>query len=690
MNRDLLLEIGVEEMPAAFMDPALQDLKEIARQKLEEKRISFAAIHSYGTPRRIVLHIDELADKQQDAHLKTRGPRKSAAFVQQGQPTKAALGFARSQGMDVADLIIEEQNGSDYLFAVKREEGQKTIDLLPEILLSMIQALSFPKSMRWAYYQQRFARPIRWILALYGEQVVDMEVANVHSQPFTYGHRFLSPQAKKVDNIPNYYHILKEAYVILDPQERKDRVWQQVQEIARQLGGRAIKNHKLLEEINYLIEYPTAFYGKFSPSYLELPPEVLTTSMIEHQRYIPVFDQEEKLMPGFIGVRNGTDYCLDVVRAGNERVLKARLEDALFFWEEDTKQPLESFVPDLEEVLFHERLGSLADKVHRLQALMEVLVDVFGLSNFEEARRAAYLCKADLVSSMVYEFPELQGVMGQYYAHKSGESEEVATAIFEHYLPRFAGDDLPTTETGILLSLAEKIDNLTGCFCIGIRPTGSQDPYALRRQALGMVNIILENDFKVDLQPLFEAAYRNFSLIDPDLSMEETTAELLDFIKQRLRGVMLERGFSYDVVEAVLGLPQADLADLLHRATVLQKAKKQPYMESFMIVFNRCNNLSKKWAASSVDENVLVDETEKLLYKTWKNMEDELYRKIKAGQYEAALQQIASLRPQLDRFFDTVMVMVEDEQLKASRLGLLKSITLVCLSIADFSKLVNI
>lgn len=688
MNRDLLLEIGVEEMPSVFMSKVLQDLKELAQRKLEEKRLAFDHIQTMGTPRRMVLHVKALAEMQADALIENRGPKKSAAFDKEGKATKAAMGFARGQGLEVGDLVIREQNGIEYLFAVKTEQGLKTSEILPNLLLEIIHSLSFPKSMRWGSYQTRFARPIRWILALYGNDTVDFALENVAAASYTYGHRFLSPEGKKVSSIENYFQILKDSYVILDQEERKKLIWQQVQEAAREAGGEAMVNEELLEEVSFLVEYPTAFYGQFSPSYLEVPPEVLTTSMIENQRYFPVFDKEGKLMPGFIGVRNGTDYSIDLVRAGNERVLKARLEDALFFWKEDTKKPLEDFVAGLENVVFQERLGTVMDKVKRLQTLGTFIVKEYKISEESQAKRAAYLCKADLLSSMVFEFTELQGIMGRYYARKSGEKAEVAEAVFEHYLPRFAGDSLPQTETGLVLSLAEKTDNLVGSFCIGIRPTGSQDPYALRRQALGIVNIVLEKELKLDLRVLLQASYDTFASINPDLSMEQTAEELVDFIKQRLRGVMLERGFSYDVVDAVLVMPGADLTDLVKRAGVLQEAKSQAYMEDFMVVFNRSNNLSKKWDQTTVDEKYLEDETEIKLCHSWKHMESNLRLLVENGQYQEAMQGLAKLRPELDDFFEAVMVMVDDENLRAARLSLLKSIAEFCFKIADFSKLV--
>jgi glycyl-tRNA synthetase beta chain len=411
--------------------------------------------------------------------------------------------------------------------------------------------------------------------------------------------------------------------------------------------------------------------------------------MIEHQRYFPVFDQGGQLLPYFIGVRNGTDYSLDVVRAGNERVIKARLEDALFFWNEDKKKGLAAMVPGLQNVMFHERLGSVLEKVERLRGLAAFISQEYRLGNAAQVDRAAYLCKADLLSSMVYEFPELQGIMGRYYALTGGEEAPVAEAIFEHYLPRSAGDKLPATENGVVLSLAEKIYNLTAFFAIGIKPSGSQDPYALRRQALGVVNIIIGLGLKIDLPLVISQAYRSLAAVNPERSEAETVTELIEFILQRLRGVMLERGISYDLVDAVLALDDVNINQLILRAEAVRDFKNHSLWEGFMVVFNRSFNLSKKWDSSQVNHNVLTDPSEKELYELYLELKPQIENAISEIRYIGGLELLAGLRPSIDRFFDAVMVMAEDEELKAARLGILKAVANLCCSIADFSKIVS-
>ncbi|MGI5921073.1 MAG: glycine--tRNA ligase subunit beta [Syntrophomonadaceae bacterium] len=688
MAQELLLEIGVEEIPSAYMPKTIEQLKNITAQKFKDVRLQYGNLNVWGTPRRLVLLVQKLEEKQPDAIVENRGPKKDIAVDKDGNPTKAGLGFARSQGVEFSDLQIRDVAGVDYIFAVKRETGSATETILPGLLTNIIESIGFPKSMRWGYHHTRFARPIRWLLALYGTQPIQISIENVISSNVTYGHRFLSSGPVKVNTIADYFQALKDNYVILDQDERREMIRQQVIKAAAAAGGVPADNPELLEEVTFLLEYPTAFYGEFSPSYLDVPPEVLTTTMINNQRYFPVFNDQKQLLPGFIGVRNGTDYRMDLVKAGNERVLKARLEDALFFWKEDNRKPLDDFVDGLKEVLFHEKLGSVYDKVMRLKNLAVFIGEQNRLSDPKTVSRAAYLCKADLLSSMVYEFTELQGTMGRYYAKNSGETEEVSEAIFEHYLPRFAGDILPSTPAGIVLSLAEKIDNLVGCFCIGIKPTGSQDPYALRRQALGVVNIILDKGLQLDLETIADHAYSGFLAIKPDFGRKDTVREVMEFIRQRLRGILLEKGIAYDVIDAVYSLAESDVRDLATRARVIQNCKEKEWFGDFMVAFNRTNNLSKKWPHDDVNEAILADESEKQLLSEYLKIKNQVNEALARQDYVSALEILAGLRPFIDRFFESVMIMVDDQELKAARLGLLKSITNLCNRVADFSKIV--
>lgn len=690
MKRDLLLEIGVEEIPSAYMAQALEKLLGLAERRLEESRLTHGEIKTMGTPRRLVLLIRDLAETQNDAVAQNRGPRKSAAFDQSGNPTKAGLGFARSQGLNIDELSTLEADGVEYVAVVRREVGQAAIEIMPQLLADIILSIPFPRSMRWGYHQTRFARPIRWLLCLLDEDVVPVTIENINSDRFTYGHRFLSQGALEVKDVKDYFSKLEANYVILDQERRAQMIWQQVELVAQAAGGSSMANAKLLEEVNFLVEYPTAFFGGFSSAYLDVPPEVLTTSMIEHQRYFPVFDNEGKLLPGFIGVRNGTDFDLETVVAGNQRVLKARLEDALFFWREDTKKPVEDFVPGLKNVMFHERLGSILDKVSRLQALAVFCGAEANLSRADYLQRAAYLCKADLLSSMVYEFPELQGVMGRYYALLSEEETEVADAILEHYLPRFAGDRIPASETGLAVSLAEKIDNLTAFFALNIKPTGSQDPYALRRQAIGLVNIIIEAGLRLDLARLIEQAYQGLVNFKLEQSCEQTTRELLGFIMQRMRGFLLEKGYSYDVIDTVLAVPNADLNDIWMRVNAVQASKGEAFFNDLLVVFNRAHNLSRKANKEILaDYQRLIDDSEIALHQELHRVSGEFAAALRQGQYLSALRLVSGLRPAVDRFFEAVMVMVDDNKLRQARLGLLGEIASMCQQVGDFTKIVQ-
>ncbi|MDD3852036.1 MAG: glycine--tRNA ligase subunit beta [Syntrophomonadaceae bacterium] len=685
---DLLLEIGVEELPSASLPETINELQQLTQLRLDNYRLHYESIKVMSTPRRLTIYIRDLAEQQADAHIENRGPKKEIAFDKEGNPSKAGLGFARGQGIDFEQLEIRQVGDVEYVFACKIEIGNATTDILTELLQGIITSVPFPKSMRWGDFSLRFARPIRWLLALYGSSLITLQIENISSDRYTYGHRFLSRGKLEVRDSQQYFQQLQEHYVILDQDQRRDLIWQQVQKVAVDMNATAMHNPDLLEEITYLVEYPTAFYGSFSPSYLQVPSEVLTTSMIEHQRYFPLYDKENKLMPGFVGVRNGSDYSLEVVRAGNERVLRARLEDALFFWNEDTRQPIEVMTRNLKDVLFQERLGNLQEKVERLAVIARYIGQQLSLGDPDLINRSAALCKADLLSNMVYEFPELQGIMGRYYAQHSGEPAEVCEAIFEHYLPRFSGDNLPTTATGTVLSLAEKVHNLTGCFAIGFKPSGSQDPYALRRQALGMVNIILSQQLELDLKDIFAAAYDCFEMVIPDIDKTTAVNELNDFVLQRLRGILMEH-YSYDVVDAVLANPSGNLADLQRRAWAVNQLKQSSYYEDFMVVYNRANNLSRKWEAHSYSAEVLIDDSEKYLYQQIKEVRPRIEQAVEQHNYILAIQQLADLRPALDAFFEAVMVMVDDETLKAARMGMLKQITAYCHFIAQFNKLVQ-
>ncbi|NLF46369.1 MAG: glycine--tRNA ligase subunit beta [Syntrophomonadaceae bacterium] len=688
MAKDLLLEIGVEEIPSAYMTEALANLKENAVLKLSQARLNYQSINCFGTARRLALIVNGLDEGQSDAVIENRGPKKSVAFDAEGNASKAGLGFARGQGVEFKELEIREHAGLEYMYAVKKEKGAPTEEVLPEILKEIIQSLSFPRSMRWGIYQFRFARPIRWLTVVYEDQLVELKIENVVSGMYTMGHRFLSSGRLEIKNLADYREKLQENYVVLNQLERKDMISRQIKAVAATGGGEAMENDALLNEVTYLVEYPTAFHGHFDPDYLEVPPEVLTTSMIEHQRYFPIFNKEGKLLPGFIGISNGTADNIDTVRAGNERVLKARLEDALFFWREDLKKDWDQIAGQLDAVLFHERLGTVGEKVIRLQKNAVSIAGQIGGIDIAAVERAAFLCKTDLLSSMVYEFPELQGIMGRYYALEAGETPAVSDAIYEHYLPRFAGDELPTSLVGIALSLAEKIDHLTGFFALDIKPSGSQDPYALRRQAMGIATIMLDKQPDIDLEKTIGDAYDNLTGVELVHSRDEVIGEVLDFIRQRLRGILTERGYSYDVIDAVFALQGIDIADIEMRVKAVTEFKNLPGAEDFMVVYNRAHNLSKSWESDEINKDLLQEDTEIELLQAVEKVSPLVKDSIKQFDYTEALMQIIDLRPHVDAFFDQVMVMSPDPEIKALRLGLLKKIADLCKLIADFSKIV--
>ena len=681
MSKDLLLEIGTEEVPAHVMPHLLADLKRLAGDVFAERRLAYESLRTIGTPRRTALLVTGLAERQEDISTETRGPSVAIAFDAGGKPTKAGTGFARGQGVDPAALI--QRDG--YVYASVHERGAETAQLLTELLPELIRAIPLPNSMRWGDLDFRFIRPIRWIVALYGTEVVPFTLANVTSGNTSRGHRTLSPQDFVISSPADYETACEKAYIIVDPVRRRSMITEQINEVAKAAGGTAEITPDLLEEVLYLVEYPTALSGAFEEKYLALPAETVITPMRDHQRYFPVKAADGSLLPVFITVRNGGREHLDVVAHGNERVLRARLADAQFFFDEDRKKSLAEHREKLKTVVFQQGLGSMYEKTERLMELVTAIVEELAPDEaaYEamepDARRAAELSKADLVTGMVTEFTELQGIMGREYALLDGEKPEVTRAIDEQYMPRFAGDELPQSDLGFALSVADKIDNIVGTFSRGKIPTGSQDPFALRRQALGLVLMLIDHKSGLLLSDLVEEAS---DLYDLDVSLcQKMQVYVADFIRLRLKNVLTERGVRYDVQEAVL--TDVDfVADVPVRAAYIERLLASDGADALVQSFVRVGNIARMTETGVVDPTLFVAQEEGALHAA--------YERAVAARAEGAdtLPAEQALAAAIDAFFDAVMVMDKDERIKKNRLTLLKAIDNYLLYTADYSKIV--
>ncbi|WP_408954853.1 glycine--tRNA ligase subunit beta [Natroniella sp. ANB-PHB2] len=691
MSKDLLLEVGTEEIPAGFMEGVFEQLERLARNLFIGNRVEIGKVKATGTPRRLALYIEDVAEQQSDLKKEVRGPAKSVAFDEAGNPTKAGSGFARGQGITPEKLEIRDTDNGEYVFAVTVEEGKATTELLSELLVKIIKELNFPKSMRWANQELRFARPIKWLLALYGTEKINLSLAEVESDNWTLGHRFLSEGQVKIDKAATYFDKLKEEYVIVDHLQRREIIVEQIKEIGEKYDVEVVIEEELLQEVNFLVEYPTALCGKFEEEFLQLPEEVLVTSMREHQRYFPVKDEAGKLKNMFVTVRNGTDEYIDTVRAGNEKVLRARLSDGIFFYQEDQKGNLEEKVEKLKDIIFQKELGTLYEKVERLITLAEGFGQLLELSNaeIEQAKRAAKLAKADLVTEVVNEFPKLQGTMGKEYALLDGEDKEVAQTIFEHYLPRHATDQLPGLEISRVISIADKIDNIVGCFSVGIIPTGSQDPYALRRQAQGIVKIIVDAGLDLKLDQLINTA---LDILAEQGKLEASAAkvkeQVLDFFKLRLQNLLEEAEVRYDVSDAILEINYYDVNDTLMRADALMDFRAEEGFEELITAFNRASNLAAKAEKDQVDPGLFQEEATEQLYSAYQEVREEIEQLTAKKYYLQALQEVAKLKKPIDNFFNSVMVMTDDQQIKNNRLGLLKVVSQLLSRIADLTKIV--
>ncbi|OCL25205.1 glycine--tRNA ligase subunit beta [Orenia metallireducens] len=687
MSKDLLLELGTEEIPAGFMDYTFKQLTDLSKEIFSNNRIEIGEVKATGTPRRIVLLIEDVAEKQSDLEKEVRGPAVRIAFDEDGNPSKAGAGFARGQGITPEELEVRDE----YVYACTREIGQDTKNLLAELLTEIINRLNFPKSMRWASEDMRFARPIKWILSLYGQETVEFSIAGVKASNWSKGHRFLSEGKVEINGPADYFTKLEEEFVIVDHNRRRNMIVEQIEAIAKEKDVVVKIDEDLLTEVNFLVEYPTALCGSFSEDFLELPSEVLITSMREHQRYFPVEDKEGNLQNLFVTVRNGNEEYIDVVRAGNEKVLQARLSDAIFFYEEDQEETLASKIDKLKNVIFQEDLGTIYEKVERITSLAGEFATKLGLTadKVEQAKRAAKLSKADLVTGMVDEFSKLQGIMGSYYALNDGEEQEVASAIFEHYLPRYAEDILPSTEAGIIVSIADKIDSIVGFFSVGIIPTGSQDPYALRRQAQGIVKIIVDAGLELDLDYLIDQSLN--TLKDQDKLQRdavEVKAEVLEFFKLRLENILEDAEVRYDVSDAILANNFTNINDTLIRATALMEYREDEGFEELITAFNRVANLASKSNNTEVNPELFEDKSERELYSAYQEAKEQIDSLVANRAYVEALTEIAKLKELIDNFFDSVMVMAKDEKVKENRLGLLNSISNLLAKIADLTKIV--
>ncbi|WP_303930543.1 glycine--tRNA ligase subunit beta [Veillonella dispar] len=682
MAKDLLFEIGAEEIPAGFMPNILGQLKQLAETKLNDAHLPFESIATYGTPRRLALIVKGLADTSAEISERHKGPSASIAYDADGKATKAAIGFARGKGLDVADLVVED----GYIYAETKTAGVPAKDIVTDMLPQLITGLNFPKSMHWGNLDAKFVRPVRWLVALLDEEVIPVEFATVKSGNVTRGHRFLGADEITIKNAASYVDTLKENFVMVDQNARRELISKQLHDIAASKNASIVWDDDLLEEINYLVEWPSALCGGFEESYLALPDAAIITPMKDHQRYFPLVDQEGKLLPMFLTVRNGSDHSIEVVQAGNERVLRARLDDAKFFFNEDRKKPLIDRQDGLTKIVFQEGLGNLADKTERLLKLGRVFGEECGLH--EDAavvlERATELAKTDLTTGMVTEFTELQGVMGKEYALLDGESEEVAEAIFEQYLPRFAGDVLPQTEAGKVLSIIDKVDNIVATFSRGLIPTGSQDPYALRRQTIGILNILLGSEWNISLRPIFKASMELLNV--PTEKQDELLSQVEEFFTLRLKNIFLDREVPHHVIDLLLSNNELSVADAEGLVNALLANRIDENVE-LVQAYTRMYNLVKDVEYTGVNTDLLKEDAEKALFEAASKASEASLAAWEANDYAAVVAVPATLVPAINKFFEDVMVMDKDEAIKANRLQLVRLAYSVMAIIGDISAL---
>lgn len=686
MTQELLLEIGTEEIPAGYIKPALSHLQQKLTKHLESCSLPFDAITTFATPRRLTVMVTGLPQQQEDQSKEVMGPPKQAGFDKDNQPTKAAIGFAKSRGAEVADIQIVKTDKGDYLMVVQETKGEETASLLRQFIPELILSIPFPKSMRWANQSITFARPLQWILALFDGTTLAIDIEGIKATNTTRGHRFHSPQTVAVTSISHYLQCMEELHVVVDQNKRKELIRSQVLAAGASSGGQVVLDEELLDTITNLVEFPQALCGKFDEKFLALPKEVLTTSMKSHQKYFTVADDKGNLLPYFVAVNNTRVKDENLSREGHQRVLRARLEDGLFFFHEDQKYNLDDFVPRLNGVVFQAQLGTMAEKSSRIGALAAAIAESVDASLISDTRRAAELCKADLVSDMVGEFPSLQGVMGKQYALNGGETTGVADAIEDHYLPLRAGSPLPTSTIGAFISIADRIDTMAGCFGLGKIPTGATDPYGLRRHGLALIHLIEENGWNLSLHTLFTRAIELYG-DKLDCNKDETVTSLIAFLKTRYANDMSSRGIGTEAAEAALAVGFDDITDCRKRIEALLHIAGHTSFDELAGAFKRVTNIIKDHDATDINEALLSDASEKVLYQTLTRVLETCTPHLENKEYERALTEMIDLKEPIDQFFDDVMVMAEDPGVKENRLSMLTTIARLFLQVGDISKM---
>ncbi|ALS38210.1 glycyl-tRNA synthetase beta chain [Enterococcus rotai] len=691
MAKDLLLEIGLEEMPAHIVSPSRIQLENKIVKFLDENKLTYETVQSFSTPRRLAVRVTQLPEQQEDTQEEVKGPAKKIAQDSEGNWSKAAEGFVRGQGLTTEAITFKELNGVEYVYVTKQNHGQKTLDVLAG-LKEVITSLTFPVTMHWADHEFEYIRPIHWIVALLDDEVIPFSVLDVTTGKKSRGHRFLGDDVT-FDHSKEYEEKMKEQFVIVDPNERKTMITDQANQLAEKYHWTLDLDENLLEEVNNLVEYPTAFVGAFDEKYLSVPEEVLVTSMKEHQRYFDVRNEQGLLLPHFISVRNGDSVHIENVIKGNEKVLIARLEDAEFFYSEDKKLSIEECIEKLKSVTFHEKIGTIYEKMQRVGVIGQIIGKEVGLSNDEltDLKRASEIYKFDLVTNMVGEFPELQGIMGEKYALLQGEKPTVAQAIREHYLPTSSDGDLPESTIGAVLALADKLDSVFAFFAVGMIPSGSNDPYALRRQTYGVIRIIEEKGWQfplVQLQMDIDAAV-NADSEKYGVQLTSGQEEVIDFVKARLRQLLMTKDVRHDVIDAVISSEQKDLAKLFSSATILKKHLLDKDFRPSIEALTRVINLAKKGhdllnQESEVDAALFENDAEKALHQAVDKIEEQFAENTMSENYQA----LVALRPLIEQYFEETMVMVEDEQVKVNRLKELNRIAKMSLSLASLDLLI--